>query len=157
MDSSQNIRILTYGTFDLFHIGHLNLLIRAKSLGVSLAVGVSTDEFNEKKGKKSVFSYEERANIVGSIRYVDEVFPEASWDQKKTDIAAKKIDIFVMGDDWRGKFDYLEGNCKVVYLKRTDGISSSQLKRNLIGFDLDSIEKLKTSMDALNQIAKLLT
>lgn len=113
-------------------IGHLNLLKRAKSLGDYLIVGVSTDEFNEIKGKKSVFPYEHRAEIVRSIKYVDLVIPEKSWEQKIEDIKKYKVDIFVIGDDWKGKFDYLKEYCEVIYLPRTRGISTTELKETLL-------------------------
>jgi glycerol-3-phosphate cytidylyltransferase len=124
-------RVLTYGTFDLFHIGHIRLLARAKALGDHLAVGLSTDDFNHIKGKKSVFSYQERFMILSSIRYVDTVFPESSWDQKLSDIREHKIDLFVIGNDWAGKFDFLKVHCEVLYLPRTEGISSTYLKNLL--------------------------
>jgi len=124
--------VITYGTFDLFHIGHLNLLKRAKALGDYLIVGVSTDEFNAIKGKKSVYPYEHRAEIVRSIKYVDLVIPERNWEQKIEDIKKYNVDIFVMGDDWKGKFDYLKEYCEVVYLPRTEGISTTELKEALI-------------------------
>ncbi|NPA32504.1 MAG: glycerol-3-phosphate cytidylyltransferase [Aquificae bacterium] len=124
--------VITYGTFDLFHIGHLNLLRRAKELGDYLIVGVSTDEFNEIKGKKSVFPYEHRAKIVESIKYVDLVIPERNWEQKVHDIKKYNVDVFVIGDDWKGKFDYLKEYCEVVYLPRTEGISTTELKEALI-------------------------
>ncbi|GAB6065684.1 glycerol-3-phosphate cytidylyltransferase [Aquifex pyrophilus] len=124
--------VITYGTFDLFHIGHLNLLKRAKALGDYLIVGVSTDEFNEIKGKKSVYPYEHRAEIVRSIKYVDLVIPERNWEQKVEDIKKYNVDVFVMGDDWKGKFDYLKEYCEVVYLPRTQGISTTELKDALL-------------------------
>jgi len=124
--------VITYGTFDLFHIGHLNLLKRAKALGDFLIVGVSTDEFNAIKGKKSVYPYEHRAEIVRSIKYVDLVIPERNWEQKIEDIKKYNVDVFVMGDDWKGKFDYLKEYCEVVYLPRTEGISTTELKEALI-------------------------
>lgn len=126
-------RIITYGTFDLIHYGHINLLKRAKELGDYLVVCLSTDEFNmNEKNKKSYFSYEVRKQLLESIRYVDLVIPETSWEQKKTDIHEYHIDVFVMGDDWEGKFDYLkEEGCEVVYLPRTPEISSSQIKNDL--------------------------
>ena len=109
-------RVITYGTFDLLHYGHVNLLQRAKALGDYLIVAVSTDEFNmDSKNKKSYFNYEERKHLVEAIRYVDLVIPERSWDQKITDIKEYKIDTFVIGDDWTGKFDYLKEYCNVVY------------------------------------------
>jgi len=127
----KKVRVLTYGTFDLFHIGHLNLLKKAKSLGDELIVGVSSDEFNEKKGKKSFIKYEDRVEIVKSIKYVDKVIKEDNWEQKIDDIKKYNIDIFVMGEDWKGKFDFLNKYCQVVYLPRTEGISSTYLKEKL--------------------------
>ena len=121
-------KVLTYGTYDLLHYGHLNLFKRCKELGDELIVGISTDEFNEKKEKNSVLNFEERKNLVESIKLVDKVIEENSWEQKIDDIKKFNIDIFVMGDDWKGKFDYLEQYCEVVYLPRTIGISSTLLK-----------------------------
>lgn len=121
-------RIMTYGTFDLLHYGHINILKRAKSLGDYLIVGLSSDEFNELKGKKSVMSYEERKEILESIRYVDKVIKESSWEQKVDDIIKYNIDVFVIGDDWEGKFDFLKEYCEVVYLPRTKSISTTLLK-----------------------------
>ena len=121
--------VLTYGTFDLFHIGHLRLLERARALGDRLIVGVSTDEFNELKGKKTLIPFEHRAEIVAGIRHVDLVIPEENWEQKVTDIQEHQVDVFVMGDDWRGEFDELKDRCEVVYLTRTALISSSSIKQ----------------------------
>ncbi|MBN2601446.1 MAG: glycerol-3-phosphate cytidylyltransferase [Candidatus Marinimicrobia bacterium] len=121
-------KVITYGTFDLFHFGHLRLLQRAKALGDYLVVAVSSDEFNAIKGKKCTYPYEHRARIVEAIKYVDEVIPEHKWEQKIDDVQKHNIDIFVMGDDWEGKFDFLKDYCKVVYLKRTKDISTTQLK-----------------------------
>jgi glycerol-3-phosphate cytidylyltransferase len=149
-------KILTYGTFDLFHIGHLNLLKRAKALGDYLIVGVSTDEFNKIKGKKTLIPFEERIEIVKSIRYVDEVIPEKSWDQKIKDIKQLEIDTFVIGDDWRGKFDFLKEYCKVVYLPRTKGISSTSLKESLKNFYNIDIEGLKNATETIGAILKAL-
>lgn len=124
-------KVITYGTFDLFHVGHLNLLKRAKELGDYLIVGVSSDAFNEIKGKKCVIKDTDRMAIVEAIKYVDEVFLENSWEQKIDDIKNNDVDIFVIGEDWKGKFDYLSEYCEVVYLPRTDGISTTQLKVTL--------------------------
>jgi glycerol-3-phosphate cytidylyltransferase len=121
-------RVLTYGTFDLFHVGHIRLLERARSLGSYLVVGLSTDEFNLSKGKRSVFSYSERFAILGALRHVDKIIPENDWEQKLNDVISNKIDVFVMGDDWEGKFDFLKPNCEVVYLPRTSGISTTYIK-----------------------------
>ncbi|MDV0429273.1 glycerol-3-phosphate cytidylyltransferase [Lactiplantibacillus sp. DA1] len=124
-------KVITYGTFDLLHKGHIRLLKRAKTFGDYLTVCVSTDEFNALKGKKAYTSFEDRKYILESIRYVDEVIPETSWDQKISDVVENDIDVFVMGDDWQGKFDFLMDYCQVVYLPRTEGISSTKIKRDL--------------------------
>ena len=124
-------RVITYGTFDLFHIGHLNLLKRAKALGDYLIVAVSSDEFNLQKGKVCKIKDTDRMQIVEAIKYVDQVIPETSWDQKIEDVKKYDVDVFVMGDDWKGKFDFLKDYCEVVYLPRTEGISSTQLKEEL--------------------------
>ncbi|NLG80958.1 MAG: glycerol-3-phosphate cytidylyltransferase [Bacilli bacterium] len=124
-------KIITYGTFDLLHYGHINLLKRAKELGDYLIVGLSTEEFNQIKGKKCYFTYEERKKLIESIRYVDLVIPEVSWEQKINDIINFQVNVFVIGDDWKGKFDYLEDYCEVVYLPRTPEISSTKIKNEL--------------------------
>ncbi|MCT4787287.1 glycerol-3-phosphate cytidylyltransferase [Exiguobacterium aestuarii] len=124
-------KVLTYGTFDLLHWGHINILKRAKDLGDYLVVALSTDEFNALKHKQAFHSYENRKVILEAIRYVDEVIPENDWDQKISDVQNHDIDVFVMGDDWEGKFDFLKDHCEVVYLPRTDGISTTQIKENL--------------------------
>lgn len=125
-------RIITYGTFDLLHYGHINLLKRAKSLGDYLIVALSTDEFNwNEKHKKCYFDYEKRRTLLESIRYVDLVIPEENWAQKKSDVQEFRIDIFTMGDDWKGKFDFLKEFCRVIYLPRTPEISTTQIKIDL--------------------------
>ena len=126
-------RVITYGTFDLLHYGHINLLKRAKELGDYLIVAVSTDEFNwNEKQKQSYYTYEQRKSMVEAIRYVDLVIPESNWGQKRTDIHDYNVDIFVIGDDWKGKFDFLkEEGAEVVYLERTPEISSTQIKVDL--------------------------
>ena len=125
-------RVITYGTFDLLHYGHINILRRAKKLGDYLVVGLSTDEFNAIKGKKSYFSYAERKQMLEAIKYVDEVIPEDNWEQKRSDVHKHDIDIFVMGDDWIGKFDFLkEEGIEVIYLPRTPDISTTDIKNNL--------------------------
>ena len=127
-------RVITYGTFDLLHYGHINLLRRAKQLGDYLIVALSTDEFNwDEKRKKSYFSYEQRKQLLESIRYVDLVIPEESWDQKRSDVKEYHIDTFVMGNDWEGKFDFLKDLCEVVYLPRTPEISTTMIKEELHG------------------------
>ncbi|WP_273090912.1 glycerol-3-phosphate cytidylyltransferase [Cryptobacterium curtum] len=126
-------RVITYGTFDLFHYGHVNLLKRARELGDYLIVAVSTDEFNwEAKGKKCYFPYEQRKSLVESVRFVDLVIPENSWDQKLSDIKQYHIDTFVIGDDWKGRFNFLEeAGVEVVYVPRTPEISTTQIKADL--------------------------
>ena len=126
-------RVLTYGTFDLLHYGHINLLKRAKALGDYLVVAVSTDDFNEIKGKKAYHNYETRKMMLEAVRYVDLVIPEENWEQKIDDVKKYDIDIVVMGSDWAGsdRFDYLKEYCEVVYLPRTEGISTTQIKEEL--------------------------
>ena len=126
--------VITYGTFDMFHIGHLRLLQRLKELGDELIVAVSTDEFNEGKGKKTLIPFEQRAEIVANIKCVDKVIPEESWEQKVEDVKKYNVDIFAMGNDWEGKFDFLKEHCEVVYLPRTKDISTTQLKKSLTSF-----------------------
>lgn len=146
--------VITYGTFDLFHIGHLNLLKRLKALGDKLIVGVSTDEFNALKGKKTVIPFADRAHIVENIKFVDLVIPEQNWEQKVTDIAKHKVDIFAMGSDWTGKFDELKKHCEVVYLPRTEGVSSTLLKDKLKLFDKAHIEELKQAVEIISSIVE---
>lgn len=138
-------RIITYGTFDLLHYGHIRLLKRAKELGDYLIVALSTEEFNILKGKKAYHNYEARKLMLEAVRYVDLVIPEESWDQKIDDIKKYKIDILVMGDDWAKseKFENLEDYCEVRFLKRTEGISSTKIKEEL---------KLQEPINGLNQI-----
>jgi len=124
-------RVITYGTFDLLHYGHINLLRRAKELGDYLIVALSTDDFNKIKGKESYFPYEQRKLLLESIRYVDQVIPERSWNQKIDDIISYNVDIFVMGNDWLGKFDFLRDYCQVVYLPRTEEISTTKIKSDI--------------------------
>jgi glycerol-3-phosphate cytidylyltransferase len=130
--------VLTYGTFDMFHIGHLNLLQRLRALGDQLIVAISTDEFNALKGKKTLIPYEQRAQIVGAIKGVDLVIPEENWEQKIDDIRRLDVDIFAMGNDWEGKFDFLKEYCKVVYLPRTEDISTTEIKKSLDIFLLEN-------------------
>jgi len=125
-------RVITYGTYDLLHYGHINLLRRARQLGDYLIVALSTDEFNSiEKNKKTYFSYEDRKNMLEAIRYVDLVIPEETWEQKRTDAVKYNADVFVIGDDWKGKFDFLKEICEVVYLPRTEEISTTKIKNDL--------------------------
>ncbi|MDN4500900.1 adenylyltransferase/cytidyltransferase family protein [Alteromonadaceae bacterium BrNp21-10] len=146
--------VLTYGTFDLFHVGHLNMLQRLRAMGDKLIVGVSSDTFNEIKGKKSLYSYDERAQIVAALSCVDEVFPENNWQQKQQDIVEYAVDIFGIGSDWQGKFDELEDLCQVVYLPRTPTISTTELKKSLSKVDADSILQIKQGLDSVLNIVK---
>lgn len=137
------MKVITYGTFDLFHIGHLRLLQRLSEMG-ELTVAVSTDEFNAGKGKKTIIPFEHRIEIVRSIRYVHRAIPEESWEQKIDDVKKYGIDRFVIGEDWAGKFDFLKPHCEVVYLPRTEGISTTELKRSLGVFgSIDKAEVVK--------------
>ena len=124
-------RVITYGTFDILHTGHINLLKRAKEYGDYLIVAISSDEFNALKGKRAYYTYEQRKAILEAVRYVDEVIPEHTWEQKLEDVKKYHIDIFVMGDDWKGDFDFLQEYCEVIYLPRTIGISTSKIKKDL--------------------------
>lgn len=124
-------KVITYGTYDLLHVGHVNLLRRAKELGDYLVVVLSSDEFNSVKHKTAYHSYDDRKLILEAIQYVDEVIPEYNWEQKISDVVDNKIDVFVMGDDWEGQFDFLKEYCEVVYLPRTEGISTTKIKKDL--------------------------
>ncbi|MFC3093091.1 glycerol-3-phosphate cytidylyltransferase [Alteromonas sediminis] len=141
--------IVTYGTFDLYHIGHVKLLKRLKQMGDRLVVGLSTDEFNQLKGKQVVIPFEDRKEILLSCRYVDDVFEEHSWEQKRDDLIREKADIFAIGDDWAGKFDDLEDIVKVIYLPRTKDISTTELKTVLSYLDKEKVSEVKNVMDNL--------
>lgn len=128
-------RVITYGTYDLLHYGHIELLRRAREMGDYLIVALSTDEFNKLKNKKSYYNYEQRKMMLESIRYVDLVIPESNWNQKTKDVDRYEVDTFIMGHDWEGEFDFLKDKCEVIYLKRTEGISTTQIKKELYGKD----------------------
>ena len=145
---SHTKKIITYGTFDLFHFGHVRLLQRMRALGDELHVGLSSDEFNNQKGKSCVIPYEHRKEVLLSCRYVDSVFPEESWDQKLTDIVNLGADIFAMGDDWSGKFDFLEREVKVIYLPRTEGVSTTELKMIVDAFNREKIYALQNMLES---------
>jgi glycerol-3-phosphate cytidylyltransferase len=123
--------VLTYGTYDLLHYGHIELLRRAKQLGDYLIVGLSSDEFNKGKGKSCFLDFNKRKELLESIKYVDKIIEEVSWEQKITDIKYFKVDVFVMGDDWKGKFDFLKDLCQIIYLPRTPLVSTTLLKNAL--------------------------
>ncbi len=149
--------VITYGTFDLFHVGHVRLLKRLSQLGDQLIVGISSDEFNLLKGKSSFFSYEERAEIVESCKYVTSVFPEHDWQQKREDIVKYGADIFAMGDDWKGKFDDLSDLCEVVYLTRTEEVSTTQIKTSLSKIDAAELDRIESSLHDVISIVKSLS
>lgn len=149
-------KIITYGTFDLLHLGHINLLRRAKELGDYLIVAVSTDEFNELKGKKTIQPYEEREEIIKSLKFVDEVIPEKSWQQKAEDIKRYGVDVFTIGNDWEGRFDNLKSYCEVIYLERTKNISSTQIKNKLENINFLSSKLENLSKEDLQQIKFIL-
>ncbi|MBH0015105.1 adenylyltransferase/cytidyltransferase family protein [Pseudoalteromonas sp. NGC95] len=149
--------VITYGTFDLFHVGHIRLLKRLKELGGRLIVGISSDEFNKVKGKISFYSYEERAEIVSSCKYVDEVFPENDWDQKRGDIIRYDADIFSIGDDWQGKFDNLKDICEVIYLSRTADISTTEIKCALSKIDYKELDRVEKSLHEVISIVRSLS
>jgi len=146
--------VLTYGTFDMFHIGHLRLLQRVKELGDELIVAVSTDEFNEGKGKKTLIPYNQRAEIVANIKCVDKVIPEENWEQKVEDVKKYNVDIFAMGNDWEGKFDFLKEYCEVVYLPRTKDISTTQLKKSLTSFMSIPKEDIMKAFEVIEVLKK---
>jgi len=148
--------ILTYGTFDLFHVGHVRLLERLSKLGDKLIVGLSSDEFNKGKGKSSFFSYQERAEILSSCKFVDLVIPEHSWEQKETDIKKYNVDVFAMGDDWEGRFDSLKSLCEVVYLPRTKSISTSEIKTLIPELKKNDLDKVQKSLNDAIEIIKQL-
>lgn len=144
--------VLTYGTFDLFHIGHLKLLERLRALGDRLIVGVSTDEFNAIKGKKTIIGFEDRIAIVRGLRCVDLAIPEENWAQKVQDIRRHGVQVFGMGSDWEGRFDELKAHCEVVYLPRTEGVSSTQIKKTLQVLDRSHVQELKQALDLIASI-----
>lgn len=146
--------ILTYGTFDLFHIGHLRLLERLRALGDRLIVGVSTDEFNTTKGKQTIVPFADRAEIISGLSCVNMVIPESCWEQKADDIKQHQVDILGMGDDWRGKFDDLGSLCEVVYLPRTEGISSTQIRNSLKMLSAEHVRELKQALDLMSAIVE---
>ena len=147
-------KVITYGTYDLLHVGHINLLRRARELGDYLVVVVSSDEFNAIKGKKAYYSFEDRKKILEAIKYVDEVLPEYTWEQKIDDVVNNNIDVFVMGDDWKGKFDFLKDYCEVVYLPRTEGISTTR-SRKIWGCRRAKINKLRRGSDIFFRFCKV--
>lgn len=145
---------ITYGTFDMFHVGHLKLLKRIKEISGKVIVAISTDEFNLEKGKKAIIPFAQRKEIVESIKYVDLVIPEKSWEQKFEDVKKYNVDLFVMGKDWEGKFDFLKEICEVKYLCRTENVSTSELKKNLSKFLSIEVDDIKQVIDILHSLMK---
>lgn len=150
----KNKTTITYGTFDLFHIGHLNLLKRISKLGTRSIVAVSTDDFNMTKGKKTIIPYEQRSEIVASLKFVDLVIPENNWEQKIADIKKYNVDTFVIGMDWKGKFDNLSDYCEVVYLERTKEVSTTQLKNTLKNLVSIPYDELHNAFEVLERLRK---
>ena len=153
---SMAIKILSYGTFDMFHFGHVRLLKRLADLGDELIIGLSTDEFNLLKGKKTVIPYAHRREVLMACKYVDDVIPESSWEQKSLDIERLGISTFAMGDDWAGKFDALSELCNVLYLPRTQNVSTTEIRQLVNAVHSDKIQQLRTLVGQLgDQISKL--
>lgn len=148
--------VVTYGTFDLFHVGHVRLLRRLRELGDRLVVGLSTDEFNEVKGKKVIIPFSDRKEILLSCKYVDDVFEEKCWEQKREDLTRESADIFAIGDDWSGRFDELEDIVRVLYIPRTKDISTTELKTVLRQFDEDKISEIKNVTSHLLELTQKL-
>ncbi|TAM09082.1 MAG: glycerol-3-phosphate cytidylyltransferase [Nevskiaceae bacterium] len=146
--------IITYGTFDLLHVGHLNLLESLRAMGDRLIVGVSTDEFNQEKGKQTVIPFKDRSRLVGALHCVDQVIPERSWNQKRQDIAEFGASVLGMGSDWEGRFDDLQDCCEVIYLNRTKGISSTQLKSTLGALSDAKLGDLKKALEVVAEIVR---
>ena len=148
--------VLTYGTFDLFHIGHLRLLKRLQGFGDRVVVGLSTDEFTLEKGKKVVHSYAQREEILRAIRFVDDVFPERNWDQKATDIKRENASVFAMGDDWAGKFDNLSDIVEVIYLPRTENISTTEVKSVVTAHQQEKVNSIEHALEHVVSLVKQL-
>lgn len=148
--------VLTYGTFDLFHVGHVNLLRRLRDLGDRLVVGCSTDAFNQSKGKQTVMPYAHREQILRANRYVDDVFPEENWEQKRDDIVREGASIFAMGDDWVGHFDDLGDLCEVVYLPRTRDVSTTDVRQWVSAMQAEKIGELNAVVEQLQRLVRQL-
>ena len=148
--------VITYGTFDLYHIGHVLLLKRLSKLGDRLVVGCSTDEFNEIKGKKTIMPFNERVEILKACRYVDDVFPEKNWEQKRDDIIREKADIFAMGNDWVGKFDDMKDIVDVIYLPRTKNVSTTEIRQLVHALNAERLNELRSAANHLFSIIETL-
>lgn len=146
--------VLTYGTFDLFHVGHVRLLQRIRALGSTLVVGLSTDEFNAQKGKQTIIPYDAREEVLLSCRYVDKVFPETCWEQKRDDIFRENVKVFAMGDDWAGRFDDLQEICDVVYLPRTRDVSTTDIKGWVSTLKAEKVAELTTAVDNVRRLLR---
>ncbi|WP_017429364.1 adenylyltransferase/cytidyltransferase family protein [Vreelandella jeotgali] len=148
--------VLTYGTFDLLHVGHVRLLRRLKALGDTLIVGVSTDAFNELKGKSSIYPFAERREIIEALGFVDQVIAEEHWEQKRDDVQTYNVDILAMGDDWVGEFDDIAGDVEVIYLPRTEGISTTDIKTVISRVEEDKIFALEQAVSQVGRLVKKL-
>ena len=148
---------ITYGTFDLSHIGHIKLFQRIKEFSSTLIVAVSTDEFNLTKGKKSIIPFENRFEIIKNLRCVDIVIPETSWEQKVKDIIEYKVNALVMGSDWTGEFDFLKNYCEVIYLPRTEGVSTTLIKNSISDLKNINVESINNALNLLQQIRSQLS
>lgn len=149
-------RIITYGSFDLFHVGHVRLLRRLKAVGDYLYVACSTDEFNQAKGKRSIMPFEQRVEVLEACRYVDKVIPESAWDQKLTDVERYKIDVFAMGDDWAGEFDFLSKYVEVLYLPRTEDVSTTDVRQLAASLNSEVVEEARHAIEhAIRAINRL--
>jgi len=146
--------VITYGTFDMFHIGHLRILQRLSEMAERVIVAVSTDEFNALKGKKCLIPYEHRAEIIRNLKMVDRVIPETHWEQKVEDVQKYNVDIFAIGDDWEGKFDFLKEYCEVKYMERTKDVSTTQLKKSLSNFLTIPKEDIIRALEVLEILKK---
>lgn len=149
--------ILTYGTFDVVHQGHVRILERLKAMGDYLIVAVSTDEFNALKGKKSLLPYEDRAYVVNALKCVDLVIPEENWDQKEKDVVKYNVNVFGIGDDWEGKFDHLKNQCEVVYLPRTPNISSTAIRKSVGALDVEHLKQIANAAELISSVIKNLS
>lgn len=144
--------VITYGTFDLLHVGHTRLLWRLRKLADRVVVGCSTDAFNNEKGKQTIMSFEQREEMLASIRYVDKVIPENGWEQKEDDIKRENAHIFAIGEDWAGEFDYLADLCEVIYLPRTNDISTTSVRQMVHSLHEENISELRHAAHKLNAI-----
>ncbi|QWF15857.1 adenylyltransferase/cytidyltransferase family protein [Lysobacter capsici] len=146
--------VITYGTFDLLHVGHVNLLSRLRALGDRLIVGCSTDEFNEIKGKRTIYPYAQRVRILNAVRFVDKVIAEQCWEQKRDDVVREGAAVFAIGDDWAGRFDDLEDVCEVIYVPRTADVSTTEIRYLVNAMHADKLSELRVQVERLSDMVK---